>query len=163
MTDEAQKPVPVLARRELQAQVIKPIYEEMVETLGEEQAQGILDRAVRKAAIAEAESFANQAPDGGTSLKSFVELLNLWTQGGALEIEVHHQSEERFDFDVTRCRYAEMYREMGLGHIGHLMSCNRDGAFCEGYDSNLELTREHTIMGGAPTCTFRYRYKSADE
>ena len=70
--------------------------------------------------------------------------------------------EERFDFDVTRCRYAEMYREMGLGHIGHLMSCNRDGAFCEGYDSNLVLTREHTIMGGAPTCTFRYRYKNSD-
>ena len=47
---------------------------------------------------------------------------------------------------------------MGLGHIGHLMSCNRDGTFCEGYDPNLRLERRHTIMSGAPRCTFRYAY-----
>jgi len=52
-----------------------------------------------------------------------------------------------------------MYRAMGLGHVGHLLSCNRDGAFCEGYDSNITLDRRQTIMGGADRCTFRYRYK----
>ena len=64
-----------------------------------------------------------------------------------------------FDFDITRCRYAETYKEMGLGKIGHLLSCNRDGTFCEGYDPNITLERKQTIMAGAACCTFRYKYK----
>jgi hypothetical protein len=48
---------------------------------------------------------------------------------------------------------------MGLGKIGHLLSCNRDGTFCQGYDPNISLERKQTIMEGASCCTFRYRYK----
>ena len=65
----------------------------------------------------------------------------LWTKGGALEIEVKEQTDTTFTFNVVRCRYAETYKAMGLGEIGHLLSCNRDGAFCEGYDPKLKLER----------------------
>jgi hypothetical protein len=64
---------------------------------------------------------------------------------------------EAFDFDVTRCRYAEMYREMGLEAIGDLLSCNRDGTFVQGYNPDIAMDREHTIMQGHGRCTFRYR------
>jgi hypothetical protein len=60
-------------------------------------------------------------------------------------------------FNVTRCRYAEMYKEMGLGEIGHLLSCNRDATFCEGYDDRIELKRTQTIMQGASHCDFDYK------
>lgn len=65
----------------------------------------------------------------------------------------------RYDYDVHRCRYAEMYQAMGLGEIGHLLSCNRDEVFIVGYDPSVSLTRTQTIMGGAPCCDFRYRLK----
>ncbi|MNW12143.1 hypothetical protein D3C71_2097590 [compost metagenome] len=58
---------------------------------------------------------------------------------------------------MKRCRYAETYREMGLGHIGHLLSCNRDGVFCTGYDPRITLERTQTVMQGASHCDFRYR------
>lgn len=48
---------------------------------------------------------------------------------------------------------------MGLGEIGHLLSCQRDGTFCEGYDPKLKLTRTQTIMQGASHCDFHYRYE----
>ena len=150
--------LPTLVKRRLQAQVIGPIYQEMAAELGEEKAAAILDSAIRKAAIAEGGHFAAQAPDGKTSLAHFIALYELWKQDGALEIEVLEASDTVFDFDVKRCRYAETYKEMGLGKIGHLMSCNRDGTFCQGYDPKITLTRDHTIMEGAPRCTFRYRY-----
>ena len=153
---------PTLTKRRLQAQVIGPIYEEMVRHLGEEKAAEILDAAIRKAAIAEGRSFAQQAPEGRTSMRDFIILYDLWTADGALEIDVLEASDTRFDFNVTRCRYAETYREMGLGKIGHLLSCNRDGTFCEGYDPNITLQRDQTIMAGAPCCTFRYTYKGPD-
>jgi len=138
--------------------VIGPIHAEMVAEIGEAQANAILDAAIRKAAIAEGRRLAEKA-GGQTSLAGFIKLFELWTAGGALDVNVLEANGEVFDFDVTRCRYAETYREMGLGHIGHLLSCNRDGTFCEGYDPNIVLERRQTIMEGAPCCTFRYRYQ----
>jgi hypothetical protein len=150
--------LPTLTKRKLQAEVVGPIYTEMAEELGEERARAILDRAIRKAAIAEGKRLAG---DGATSLRSFIDLFSLWTADNALEINVLQATDEAFDFDVTRCRYAETYRDMGLGNIGHLLSCNRDGTFCQGYNPNISLERKQTIMEGAPCCTFRYRYKKA--
>lgn len=154
-TDE----LPTLVKRKLQAEVIGPIYAEMAAAIGAEKAQEILDSAIRKAAIAEGKHFAQRAPGGVTSMADFIKLYDLWTHDSALEIEVHTATDARFDFDVTRCRYAEEYRAMGLGHIGHLMSCNRDGTFCQGYDPNIKLDRKDTIMAGKPRCTFRYVYE----
>ena len=150
--------IPTLTKRRLQAQVIGPIYFEMVAAIGEEKASAILDAAIRKAAIAEGKEFARRAPQGTTSMADFIKLYELWTADGALEMKVLEASAEKFDFDITRCRYAEAYREMGLGKIGHLLSCNRDGTFCQGYDPNISLERKQTIMQGASSCTFRYRY-----
>jgi L-2-amino-thiazoline-4-carboxylic acid hydrolase len=150
--------LPTLTKRRLQAQVIGPIYAEMVEQLGEAKASSILDAAIRKAAIAEGQAFAAKAPNGVTSMADFIKLYDLWTADGALEIEVLEATQSKFDFNVTRCKYAETYTEMGLGKIGHLLSCNRDGTFCEGYDPKITLEREQTIMQGASCCTFRYKY-----
>jgi len=155
----SQDELPTLVKRKIQAEVIGPIYAEMVAELGEDRASAILDQAIRKAAIREGEYFASRAPNGTTSMADFIKLYALWTQDDALQIEVLAQSDTQFDFDVVRCRYAEEYKSMGLGHIGHLMSCNRDGTFCQGYDKNITLDRQTTIMGGAPRCTFRYRYE----
>jgi imidazole glycerol phosphate synthase subunit HisF len=153
--------IPTLTKRQLQAEVIGPIYEEMVAVLGEDQAKAILDAAIRKAAIAEGRYFA-QKTGGQTSMADFVKLYDNWTADGALEMRVLKADETAFDFDITRCRYAETYKEMGLGKIGHLLSCNRDGTFCQGYDPNITLERKQTIMEGAPCCTFRYRYKDSE-
>ena len=94
--------IPTLARRRLQAEVIGPIYAEMVEALGEAQANAILEAAIRKAAIAEGQGFAAKEPGGKTSLAGFIKLFELWTRGGALEVKIIEASDARFDFDVTR-------------------------------------------------------------
>jgi hypothetical protein len=148
--------VPVLLKRRLQAEVIAPIHAELVAELGEEKANALLDRAIRKAAVLEGQKFA-----GGreVSFADFKKLFTLWTHNGSLEIDVLADTPERYDFNVTRCRYAETYREMGLGKIGHLLSCNRDAGFAEGYDPSMQLERKQTIMEGAACCTFRYSKK----
>ena len=62
-----------------------------------------------------------------------------------------------YDFDVTRCRYAEMYRALGIPELGAVLSCGRDFALGAGFNPDLKLTRSQTIMDGAPRCDFRYR------
>ncbi len=156
MTLENTLQVPVLLKRQLQAEVIGPIHAELVKQLGVDRASQILDAAISHAAIAEGQAFAAKAEGGKPSMADFVKLYELWTQNGSLEIEVLEQSDTKFDFNVTRCRYAETYQAMGLGEIGHLLSCNRDAGFCQGYDPGMKLERAQTIMAGAKCCTFRY-------
>lgn len=145
----------ILARRRIEAEIIKPIYEEMVARFGKEAARGALRAAITKAAIETGERFA-RAEKGPVDLQSFAALLPKWRQDDALTIEVLSQTEERFDYNVIRCRYAEMYRSLGLGEIGDILSCQRDGSFCEGYDPTIRLERTTTIMSGAKRCDFRY-------
>jgi hypothetical protein len=122
-------------------------------------AKATIAESVRRSAIEQARQFAAAAP-GGPSLKAFQDVMPLWTKGGALEIDVQEKTDTSFVFNVVRCRYAETYKAMGLGEIGHLLSCNRDGAFCEGYDPRLKLERSQTIMQGASHCDFKYKYEA---
>ncbi len=73
------------------------------------------------------------------------------------------QTDTRYRYNVTRCKYAEMYRDMGLGEIGHLLSCQRDGTFCEGYDERISSKRTQTIMQGASHCDFDYTFEKNDD
>lgn len=147
----------ILEQRRIEAAFAKGIYEEMKAELGEARAKAILSRAVVKLAKETAAEMAKEGPDGKPSLEHFIALQPLWTKGDALQIETLRKDARHYDFNVTRCRYAEMYREMGLADLGAVLSCNRDGAFCEGYDPKLKLERTQTIMGGATHCDFRYR------
>jgi hypothetical protein len=150
----------ILARRRIEAEILAPVYDELKAEVGVERAREILRKAVRRAAIAAGKAFAEKTP-GGTDLSTFRSIQPLWTKNGALTIETLQVTPEAYDFDVRRCRYAETYKAMGLAEIGALLSCNRDGVFCEGYDPRLKLTRTQTIMEGADHCDFRYRLASA--
>ena len=153
------EPLPIIEQRRIEARVIKPIYDEMVARLGVAAAREILGAAIEKAAIAQGRTFA-EAAGGKLGIEGFAAIQKHWTANGALEIEEVGRSADRLDFNVTRCRYAEMYREMGLGDIGHLLSCNRDGTFCQGFDPTIVLERTQTIMSGASHCDFRYRIET---
>ena len=63
-------------------------------------------------------------------------------------------------FDVTRCRYAEFWQDMGLANIGYQVHCRRDFAMIHGFNPEIELTRTQTRMQGAGHCDFRFRKKA---
>ena len=152
--------LPILEQRRIEAAILKAIYEELAAELGEPWAQDIIEKAIRRDAIAQGRAYAETVAAGGgeTSLAGFHALLGQWTAGGALEVEMLKDSEREVHYNVIRCRYAEMYQAMGLAGIGHLLSCNRDGTFCTGYDPRIRLERTQTIMQGASHCDFRYSW-----
>jgi hypothetical protein len=148
----------MIDKRRIEAEMLKHVYDTLRESHGVEAAKATIAESVRRSSTEQAARFAAET-EGGTSLDTFVALEPLWTKDGALDIEVIERRPDYYAFDVVRCRYAEMYKAMGLGEIGHLLSCQRDGTFCEGYDPKLKLTRTQTIMQGASSCDFRYRYE----
>jgi imidazole glycerol phosphate synthase subunit HisF len=148
----------MLERRRLEAKLLAHVYATLSESFGKETAARIVGESVRRAAVAQGAEMA-AALGGKTSLQTLIDAQELWTRGGALAVEIDEASTSRFAFKVTSCEYARMYREMGLGEIGHLLSCQRDGTFCEGYDPKLKLSRTQTIMQGASHCDFEYTYE----
>lgn len=154
----AKTDLPILEQRRIEANIIKPIFEEMVARFGREEAAETLRAAITRDSVEQGAAYA--AGEGGeTTLHSFHELLPQWKANGALEVEMLAESATQVHYNVTRCKYAEMYREMGLSEIGHILSCGRDGTFCTGYNPNIKLERTQTIMQGAPHCDFRYRWE----
>lgn len=164
-TDEAQQTkamdlndIPILMRRKIEAMILKHVLDVITERSGREEAEAVIGDTCSRSAIEQGKQLAEalgRAPD----LTDFAEIQPNWTREDALRIEMLEATEEKMDFNVVRCRYSEMYKEMGLGDIGHLLSCNRDGDFCIGYNPDIELTRTQTIMKGASHCDFRYRMK----
>lgn len=155
-------PPSMLAKRRIEAEVLGHVYAVLKASQGQAVAMQVVGDAVRRSAIAQAEQFAAASAEP-PSLQRFVALSRLWEADDALRIEVVQQSAQQYDFKVTRCRYAEMYREMGLGEIGHLLSCQRDGSFSEGFDAKLHFARSQTLMQGASHCDFHYRYDESVE
>ena len=79
----------------------------------------------------------------------------------ALRIDTIEATDERFAFNVTRCRYAEMHRELGVPELGAIFSCNRDAALIEGVNPDVALERTQTLMVGASHGDFRYTLRRA--
>jgi hypothetical protein len=154
-TDPELNTIGVLTRRTIEARILAPVVQAMGEAFGRERVLEVLGRTIIEIARTQGAGLAEAC--GGNSLQHFAGTLDRWTADDALRTEVLEQSPEAFSFNVTRCRYAEMYRELGIPELGALLSCNRDAALIEGFNPEVELTRTQTLMAGASHCDFRYR------
>lgn len=144
----------VLKRREIEARVLAPFVEALGAEFGREKVVAVLrDTIIR---VAREQGAALAAAQGSNDLRQFAAATAAWTKDDALTIEVLADDGERYDFNVTRCRYAEMYRALGIPELGAVLSCNRDFSLIEGYNPDVTLTRTQTLMEGASHCTFRY-------
>jgi hypothetical protein len=152
--------ISILEQRRIEAGVIKPLMEAFEAELGREKSRAILSRVIKEQAREKGRRMADEAPD--TTLAGFASLKEPWYRDGALEMEFLEESAERYDFNVTRCRYADMYREMGLADLGFILSCDRDATRIEGFNPELQLKRTQTIMQGGDCCDFRYSRKDRE-
>ena len=147
----------VLVRREIEARLLIPLLQALGEEFGRERVLQVL----REVIIDIAREQGAQLSRSGSTMACFAVSLENWKKDDAMQIEILEQSEVRFSFNVHRCRYAEMYADLGAPELGFLLSCNRDAALIEGFNPQIHLTRTQTIMQGAETCDFRYEWKIA--
>lgn len=148
----------LLERRRIEAGVLVPIIRAMQAEFGEEAVNRVVGETIKGIARAQGEAERERA-----HIDSVEALGDRMTNGvlreGSLIVDVVEQDETRFGFNVTRCKFKEMYEEMGAGDLGFLLSCNRDFAMFEGLAPNLDFQRTQTRMQGADYCDFRYRVR----
>jgi len=157
MIDLEDVPIGHLQRRKIEGRVLIPFIEACREKFGEDATRELVTATIRRLAADEGAKWGETYGRDISSLKKVAE--NVWAAAGSLDVDVVGDSRDHLDFDVTRCRYAEFYKELGLADLGYLLHCNRDHAMIVGFNPDVALTRTQTIMEGGSHCDFRFRKK----
>ena len=149
--------VGILLRREIEARIAGPLIEAFCAKMGNEAAMSVVRPVIERLALQSGRQAAEMA--GGNTIESFAKAMDTWAAGDAFNLEVLELSAHAYNWNVTRCAYAEMYRELGLESLGYELSCGRDFAMVKGFNPRMELSRSQTIMQGQDHCDFRLTLK----
>lgn len=145
--------IDLLTRREIEALISGPLIKAFIQEVGRDRGLAIVGTVIKSLAFESGVQMAKQI--GGNSLADFAKASSVWGKGGAHETEQLELSETRYDFNITRCRYAEMYKDLGMADLGFILSCSRDFELVAGFNSKMTLVRTKTIMEGYDHCDFR--------
>ena len=148
--------IPVIQQAKIQAQVLVPLVKALQAELGEERANALVRRTLGDVYRRYGEEFWRTKNEKNLG-KIMASAFKTYAREDALDYEVIGQSQDAFAVDVTGCRYAEFYKELGEPELGFLLVCSADFDTVEGFGPDVELTRTQTIMQGASHCDFRYK------
>jgi L-2-amino-thiazoline-4-carboxylic acid hydrolase len=148
--------VPVIQQVKIQAQILIPLVKALQAELGEERANALVRRALGDIYRRYGEEFRRTKNENNLG-KAMASAWAKYADEDALDYRVIEQSKDAFEFDVTGCRYAEFYKELGEPELGFLLVCDADFPMAEGFGPEVKLTRTQTIMQGAGHCDFRYK------
>jgi hypothetical protein len=153
--------IPIIERVKIQAQVLIPLVKTLQSEFGEERANAIVRKALGDLyrEFGEAWWQARESHNLGDNMTA---AFHAFAAGDALDYEVLKQTPDAFEINVTRCRYAEFYKELDEPELGFLLTCSADFTLAEGYGADVQLTRTQTIMQGASHCDFRYGLKKRE-
>ncbi len=151
----------LLERRRIEAGVLVPLIRALQAEFGAERVNELVGKTIRELARAQGEEIRRR-----TRIETIEDLKDRMKRGpiseGSLIVDVVEDDAVRFGFNVTRCKFVEMYEELGARDLGFLLSCNRDFASFEGMAPGLDFGRTQTRMEGAGHCDFRYRVPEAE-
>ena len=148
----------LLDKTRIQAQVLVPVLRALRAELGKEKADAIVKQALRGWSK---QLFADIGRDiEGRPRRKWAALQAAWAEISEphVELEIRRHDREAFDLDVTQCRFAKFFRALGEPELGALLVCEPDFDVVEAGGGEVNLTRDQTIMQGAPSCTFRFKF-----
>lgn len=153
--------VPFLEQVKIQAQVLVPILKEFQKELGKEKVNEIVTRAIDPVYRQLGVDFWTHVPGSPTDKlrAAGVMFATPDEKGNAIEIHEVKKTDSDYDINVTHCRYAEFYKELGDPQLGSLLICGIDPPMTAGYGGKVTLRRDRTIMKGDKQCEFHWHVK----
>jgi L-2-amino-thiazoline-4-carboxylic acid hydrolase len=149
----------VLKRREIEARLLAPIVDALGNKFGRHEVLEVVRDVVTGIARRQGRELATRL--GCNDLQAYGTSVEPWSRNDALQLRILDQNDSVLNFDVSKCRYAELYRSLGIEELGGILSCGRDASFIEGFNGEIALERKHTILQGFSACDFRFSKRSA--
>jgi predicted ArsR family transcriptional regulator len=148
----------LLDKTRIQAQVLVPVLRTLRSELGKEKADAIVKRALRDWSK---QLFASVGDSvDGRPRRKWAAMHTAMAESTEhdVTVEMRRHDKEALELDVTHCRFAEFFRALGEPELGALLICETDFDIAAAGGNEVSLTRDQTIMQGAPSCTFRYKF-----
>jgi predicted ArsR family transcriptional regulator len=147
-----------LDKTRIQAQVLVPVLRALRTELGKERADAVVKQALgawsKQMFTAIGEGIEATPRRKWSAMQGHMNEVS----GPSVEFETRRRDKEALEFDVTRCRFAEFFRALDEPELGALLACQTDFDIAAASGDEVTLERNQTIMQGAPSCTFRYRF-----
>ena len=144
----------LLDKTRIQAQVLQALRAE----LGKQRADALVKDTLRDWSR---RLFADIARSiDGTPRRKWAAIQKVFGEVSSREVEyeILRHDERALDIDITRCRFAEFFRALDEPELGSLLMCAADFDIAAAGEGEVSLERAQTIMQGAPSCTFRYKF-----
>ena len=161
--EEAGKTTPLMERVKLQTEVLLPLLRHLRAELGVEKANNLFYPVLRRMTkdwIMEIASSKSKDP-----IENFRKTseLHLTYFEGDVDMDVLRADDERLEVNVTGCRYADFFRQLGEPELGSILTCEMDDHIAELSAPAVSLSLTDTIMKGGTHCPFRYKFSRTED
>jgi hypothetical protein len=148
-------------KRRIEAAALIPLMEELERFLPVKSISELLTNANKREAYTRGKNLSIN--NSSETIDTLFCDVSTWGNEGEIEINFIEKTKTSLSFDVRKCPYQELYKELGIERYGTALSCCRDESFARGLDVKLKLRRSRTLMEGGDRCDFRYTLEDPDE
>jgi hypothetical protein len=148
----------LLDKTRIQAQVLVPVLQALRAELGKDKANAIVRQALRdwsKRLFAELGAGIDGSPRRKWAAMHTA-MGDVTAQDVTVDMRRHDK--DALEFDITSCAFAQFFRALGEPELGALLVCETDFDIAAAGGADVDFTRAQTLMQGAPSCTFRYKF-----
>ena len=148
----------LLDKTRIQAQVLLPVLRALRAEFGKDKADAIVKQALRDWSKQLFGAIGGSVD--GSPRRKWAAIQSVFGEvsGREVDVAILRHDKDALDIDVTRCRFAEFFRALGEPELGALLICEVDFDIAAVGEGEVSLDRAQTIMQGAPSCTFRYKF-----
>ena len=155
--------ISALERAKIQAQVLVPVLRAFRAELGEARANQIASKALREWSQQLYHNIGEQRSGSPRQKWEAITVALRNRVGSDVDFEMLKEEPDAWEFNITGCRYADFFRQLGEPELGALLTCEMDVDIEAVGSPEVSMTRTQTIMKGASHCDFRYRLKKTTE
>ena len=158
MGDDAERPTLYMQRVKTQCEVLIPLLRHLRVELGEAEANALVYPVLRDTTKKWISEFASrESEDPVENFHKTDEKLQTLYEGD-VDYDILKNDRENLDLNITSCRYADFFRELGEPELGAILVCEADNHIADLSAPQVALSRATTLMEGGKNCPFRYRF-----
>jgi hypothetical protein len=126
-------------------------------SMGKEKTIEFLKNYTQEKMLAYGKNHAERSPDN--KFRTYVKTFDPARYHDSLTMEIVEDTETAYELKVTECIWATTFLAANAGDIGWASVCFGDYAWAEGFNPNIKLVRDKTLMQGHEICNHRYVWK----
>ena len=162
MLNPLESQISYLNRVKAQSEVLVPVLARLREVLGEEQANDLVYGALREWSRAAFMEAGSKEAGSGYEVWSAMDGKLSELTGDDIDYDILRDDSEALDLNVTTCKFAQFFKELGEPELGAILTCEVDHHMASASKQQVHLDIDKTIMKGDKHCNFRYKFSRDD-